>query len=118
VLRPRIAILDELDSGLDIDALATCSRRIEEMTNSDQLGVLAITHYNRLLRELRADRIHILIRGRIVTSGGPELATELERDGYAQFSPDGALDEAGGSGAHGGQPRTDPFSDPFADPAA
>ena len=117
VLRPRIAVLDELDSGLDIDALATCSRRIEAMTNIDQLGVLAITHYNRLLRELRADRIHILIRGRIVASGGPELATELEREGYAQFSPDGALEEAGGPGADGQQAGTDPFADPFADPA-
>lgn len=85
VLQPKIAILDELDSGLDVDALHDCSARIESMTNESDLGVLAITHYNRLLNELHADHIHILVKGRIVASGGPELATELERDGYARF---------------------------------
>jgi Fe-S cluster assembly ATP-binding protein len=87
VLRPKIAILDELDSGLDIDALRDCARRVEAMSNDDEhpIGVLAITHYARLLSELRADRVHILVKGRIVASGGPELADELERDGYAAF---------------------------------
>jgi Fe-S cluster assembly ATP-binding protein len=87
VLRPKIAILDELDSGLDIDALRDCARRVEAMSNDDAhpIGVLAITHYARLLSELRADRVHILVKGRIVASGGPELADELERDGYAAF---------------------------------
>jgi Fe-S cluster assembly ATP-binding protein len=87
VLRPKIAILDELDSGLDIDALRDCARRVEAMSNDDDhpIGVLAITHYTRLLSELRADRVHILVKGRIVASGGPELADELERDGYAAF---------------------------------
>src|SRR5690606_23864057 len=60
VLRPAIAVLDELDSGLDVDALRTCARRIEAATHEDGLGVLAITHYSRLLRELRADRVHVL----------------------------------------------------------
>ena len=87
VLQPRIAILDELDSGLDVDALRACSRRVEAATHEDGLGVLAITHYNRLLHELKPDRVHILIRGRIVASGGPELADVLERDGYAAFAP-------------------------------
>jgi Fe-S cluster assembly ATP-binding protein len=92
VLRPRIAVLDELDSGLDIDALRDCARRIEDLTNSDDsgnpgLGALVITHYNRLLAELRADRIHILVKGRIVASGGPDLADQLEREGYAAFTP-------------------------------
>ncbi len=81
VLRPRIAVLDEIDSGLDVDALRAVARRIEEATN-EGLGVLAITHYTRLLGELRADRVHIMIRGEIVTSGGPELAEELEQTGY------------------------------------
>ena len=72
--RPRIAILDELDSGLDIDALRDCSRRVEDATHEDGLGVLAITHYNRLLHELKPDQVHILVKGRIVASGGPELA--------------------------------------------
>ncbi|MGD9705587.1 MAG: Fe-S cluster assembly ATPase SufC [Acidimicrobiia bacterium] len=85
VLEPRIAILDELDSGLDIDALRDCARRVEDATK-DGLGVLAITHYTRLLTELRPDRVHILVKGRIVASGGPELADELERDGYAAFT--------------------------------
>jgi Fe-S cluster assembly ATP-binding protein len=88
VLDPRIAILDELDSGLDIDALRDCARRVEDLTNERGLGVLAITHYNRLLEELRPDHIHILVKGRIVASGGPELAEVLERDGYAAFTDD------------------------------
>jgi Fe-S cluster assembly ATP-binding protein len=85
VLRPRIAVLDELDSGLDIDALRACARRVEELTHDEDLGVLAITHYSRLLHELRPDSVHILVRGRIVASGGPELAGVLEREGYAAF---------------------------------
>ncbi|MBU6201926.1 MAG: Fe-S cluster assembly ATPase SufC [Acidobacteria bacterium] len=86
VLRPRIAIIDELDSGLDIDALRDCSRRVEQATAEDGLGVLVITHYSRLFDELRPDAVHILSKGRIVRSGGPELADELERDGYAAFA--------------------------------
>jgi Fe-S cluster assembly ATP-binding protein len=86
VLQPRIAILDELDSGLDIDALRDCARRVEDLTNEHDVGVLVITHYNRLLEALHPDVVHILVKGRIVQSGGPELADELERDGYAAFS--------------------------------
>ena len=85
MLRPKIAILDELDSGLDIDALRDCSRRVEDATNEDGLGVLVITHYSRLLEELKPDVVHILVKGRIVSSGGPELVDVLERDGYAAF---------------------------------
>ena len=85
VLRPRIAVLDELDSGLDLDALRTVSRRIEAATNDDGLGVLAITHYSRLFRELEPDRVHILVGGRFEDEGGPELADELERSGYAAY---------------------------------
>ncbi len=84
VLRPRIALLDELDSGLDIDALRAVSRRVEEATG-EGLGVLAITHYVRLLHELHPDRVHVLSGGRIVRSGGPELAEELEQTGYAAY---------------------------------
>ncbi len=98
MLRPKIAILDELDSGLDIDALRDCARRVEDATNEEAfgdggLGVLAITHYNRLLEELHPDHVHILVKGRIVASGGPELADQLEVDGYAAFAaPDMAAD--------------------------
>jgi len=85
VLNPKFAILDELDSGLDIDALRDCARRVEAATHESNLGVLAITHYVRLLEELKPDVVHILAAGRIVTTGGPELADTLERDGYAAF---------------------------------
>jgi Fe-S cluster assembly ATP-binding protein len=86
VLHPKIAVLDEIDSGLDVDALRAVSRRIEAVTNDDGLGVLAITHYNRLLTELRADQVHVLSGGRIAATGGPELAEELERTGYAGYA--------------------------------
>jgi Fe-S cluster assembly ATP-binding protein len=82
ILEPRFAILDEIDSGLDVDALRDVSRRIEALTQQRALGVLAITHYSRLLTELRPDRVHVMLAGRIVTSGGPELADELEAEGY------------------------------------
>jgi len=91
ILQPRIAILDELDSGLDVDALRAVSRRVEELTHTEGLGVLAITHYTRLLHELRPDVVHVLSGGRIVRSGGPELAEELESTGYVPY---GAKDTA------------------------
>lgn len=71
VLAPTIAVLDELDSGLDVDALRAVSRRIEALTQGEGLGVLAITHYRRLLTELKPDRVHVLAGGRIAESGGP-----------------------------------------------
>ncbi|MFN8024038.1 MAG: Fe-S cluster assembly ATPase SufC [Acidimicrobiales bacterium] len=88
VLQPKFAILDELDSGLDIDALRDCAQRVEALTNDTGMGALVITHYNRLLEALRADVIHILVKGRIVASGGPELADQLEREGYAAYQGD------------------------------
>ena len=82
--------------AVDVDALRACSKRIEALTQSEDgepgLGVLAITHYRRLLTELHPDSVHILVKGRIVASGGPELADQLEADGYAAFSPDAADD--------------------------
>jgi len=86
VLKPKIAILDELDSGLDIDALRDCAMRVEDATNETGMGALVITHYSRLFEELKPDFVHILAKGRIVKSGGPELADELERDGYAAYA--------------------------------
>jgi Fe-S cluster assembly ATP-binding protein len=85
VLGPKIAVLDEIDSGLDIDALRTVSRRVEVLTTETNLGVLVITHYSRLLRELHPDRVSVLRGGRIVATGGPDLADELERTGYAGY---------------------------------
>ena len=87
VLQPRIAILDEIDSGLDIDALRACANRIEALTEAG-LGVLAITHFTRVLEYLRPDEVHVIVDGRIVDSGGPELAEALEADGYAPYLPD------------------------------
>ena len=107
VLQPRFAVLDEIDSGLDVDALRAVSRRIEAATSEFDLGVLAITHYSRLLHELHPDVVHVLSEGRIVASGGPELAQELERTGYAAYGRDEPADEA---------PPV--LADPFADPLA
>jgi Fe-S cluster assembly ATP-binding protein len=101
-------VLDELDSGLDVDALRAVSRRVEAATEETGLGVLAITHYTRLLSELHPDRVHVLSAGRIVTSGGPELADELERTGYAGW----VEETAGVTGAAAAPP--DPFADPLA----
>ncbi len=98
ILKPKIAILDELDSGLDIDALRDCARRVMDATREDNVGALVITHYSRLLEELTPSKVHILVKGRIVSTGGPELADVLERDGYAAFTPaDSAEDSAANS---------------------
>jgi len=86
VLEPRIVVLDELDSGLDIDALRDCARRVEDLTNERNLGVLVITHYSRIFEQLKPDHVHVLLKGRIVASGGPELADRLEVDGYDAFN--------------------------------
>ncbi|MFM7827238.1 MAG: Fe-S cluster assembly ATPase SufC [Acidimicrobiaceae bacterium] len=86
VLQPKIAILDELDSGLDIDALRDCAQRVEDATREMNLGVLVITHYSRLFDQLKPDFVHILTNGQIVKSAGPELADELEVTGYAAYS--------------------------------
>ena len=85
VLQPKIAILDELDSGLDIDALRDCAQRVEDATREMNLGVLVITHYSRLFEQLKPDFVHILTNGRIVKSAGPELADELEVTGYSAY---------------------------------
>jgi Fe-S cluster assembly ATP-binding protein len=83
ILEPDFAVLDETDSGLDIDALRIVAHGVQEVRNErPQLGVLAITHYQRLLDELKPDVVHILIDGRIVESGGLDLAERLEREGY------------------------------------
>jgi len=81
VLEPRIAILDETDSGLDIDSLKLVAEGVNELVGPD-LGVLLITHYQRILNYIAPDAVHVMMRGRIVKSGGPELAQELESKGY------------------------------------
>ena len=84
VLAPRFAILDETDSGLDIDALKLVAENVNALRAPDR-GMLVITHYQRLLDYIRPDRVHVLAAGRIVASGGPELALELEREGYDKY---------------------------------
>jgi Fe-S cluster assembly ATP-binding protein len=81
VLQPQFMVLDETDSGLDIDALKTVSDGINAMRGADR-AILLVTHYQRLLDYVKPDRVHVLARGRIVKSGGPELAAELEEKGY------------------------------------
>lgn len=112
VLEPRFAILDEIDSGLDVDALRDVSRRIEAMTDERDLGVLAITHYARLLTELHPDRVHVLMAGRVVASGGPELADHLEETGYEGLAAELGVEEPVAEPA--GAPGEDPFADPLA----
>lgn len=126
VLRPRFAVLDELDSGLDVDALRACARRVEAATHETGLGVLAITHYKRLLDELRPDRVHVLAKGRIVETGGPALAEELETTGYAAWVEEEAANRPAAATARTLDPSMHPgaggpggmFADPFADPLA
>jgi Fe-S cluster assembly ATP-binding protein len=85
ILQPRFLILDETDSGLDIDALKIVSEGVNAMRAPDR-SMLVITHYQRLLDYIKPDRVHVLAGGRIVASGGPELAHELEANGYDQYA--------------------------------
>jgi Fe-S cluster assembly ATP-binding protein len=97
VLEPRLAILDEIDSGLDIDALRVVARGVNALRRPDR-AVLLVTHYKRLLEYVHPDHVHVMAAGRIVRSGGPELANELEQTGYAWVA--GMQPEvAGGAGA-------------------
>ena len=90
VLEPDLAVLDETDSGLDIDALRVVARGVRQVRAvRPHLGVLLITHYQRILDELTPDRVHVLVDGRVVESGGPELARRLEEEGYEPWRPEG-----------------------------
>ncbi len=90
LLRPKIAVLDETDSGLDIDALRVVSDGVNRVRESGEVGVLLITHYTRILRYIKPDFVHVFIDGRIVEEGGPELAERLEAEGYERFAKAGA----------------------------
>lgn len=85
LLKPRIAILDETDSGLDVDALKIVSEGVNRAKANNDLGVLLITHYTRILRYIKPDFVHVFANGRIVEEGGPELAEKLEEQGYAEY---------------------------------
>jgi Fe-S cluster assembly ATP-binding protein len=108
ILEPELAVLDETDSGLDIDALKIVATGVHEVrAKRPDLGVLAITHYQRLLDHLRPDHVHVLIDGRIVASGGVELSEQLSAEGYEAFKPAGraSASEPDGDGVQGRSPR-------------
>jgi Fe-S cluster assembly ATP-binding protein len=86
LLKPKFAILDETDSGLDVDALRVVSQGVNAYRATGDVGVLLITHYTRILQHIRPDVVHVFSGGRVVESGGPELADELERNGYVRFT--------------------------------
>ncbi|MGL6234233.1 MAG: Fe-S cluster assembly ATPase SufC [Segniliparus sp.] len=88
LLKPKFAILDETDSGLDVDALRVVSEGVNRYQEREQGGVLLITHYNRILKYVRPQFVHVFAKGRIVAEGGPELAEELEATGYERFLTD------------------------------
>ena len=87
MLKPRIAVLDETDSGLDIDALKIVASGVKELVGPE-MGALVITHYQRILNYVKPDFVHVFVDGRIVEEGGPELAHKLEAEGYEAFTPD------------------------------
>lgn len=89
MLRPKVAVLDETDSGLDVDALKVVSEGVNRFASSDT-GVLLITHYTRILRYVKPDFVHVFAGGRVVAEGGPELADELENEGYEKYVKAGA----------------------------
>ena len=90
MLKPRIAVLDETDSGLDIDALRVVAAGVKDLVGPE-MGALVITHYQRILEYIKPDYVHVFVGGRIVKEGGPELALELEAEGYEAFSPKEAV---------------------------
>ncbi|MFN0073036.1 MAG: Fe-S cluster assembly ATPase SufC [Chloroflexota bacterium] len=99
MLEPSIAVLDEIDSGLDIDALRTVAEGVEALAGPE-MGLLVITHYQRLLNYIHPDHIHVLVRGRIVASGGVEIVEKLEAEGYESYMQDLPSEELAEQGAH------------------
>lgn len=93
MLKPGIAILDEIDSGLDIDALRIVADGVNKVRENTGLGCLIITHYQRLLNYIKPDHVHVIMQGRIVKSGGPELAQRLEADGYEWVKEELGIDD-------------------------
>jgi Fe-S cluster assembly ATP-binding protein len=90
LLKPKVAILDETDSGLDVDALRVVSEGVNRVRETGEVGTLLITHYTRILRYIKPDYVHVFAAGKIVKSGGPELADELENEGYEKYAKGGA----------------------------
>jgi Fe-S cluster assembly ATP-binding protein len=91
LLKPKFAVLDETDSGLDVDALRIVSEGVNRFKAGGETGVLLITHYTRILQHIRPDVVHVFAGGKVVESGGPELADELEKNGYVRFTQAAAV---------------------------
>ncbi len=85
MLKPQLAVMDETDSGLDIDALRIVAEGVTRLNEKNGMGVLLITHYQRMLTYVKPDHVHVMVQGRIVESGGPELAEKLEAEGYESW---------------------------------
>ena len=91
LLKPRFAVLDETDSGLDVDALRIVSEGVNRAHQASDLGILLITHYTRILRYIKPDFVHVFVDGHVAEEGGPELADRLENEGYDRFLPAGTV---------------------------
>ena len=91
LLQPKIAVLDETDSGLDVDALKIVAEGVNRVKDNTGLGVMLITHYTRILRYIKPDRVHVFVAGKVAESGGPELADQLENEGYDRYVKAAAL---------------------------
>ena len=94
LLKPKFAILDETDSGLDVDALRIVSEGVNRAKEANQFGILMVTHYTRILKYIKPDIVHVFAAGHFVKTGGPELADELEEKGYDAYLPEGADSES------------------------
>jgi Fe-S cluster assembly ATP-binding protein len=94
LLKPKFAILDETDSGLDVDALRIVSEGVNRAKEANNFGILMVTHYTRILRYIKPDIVHVFSDGRFIKTGGPELADELEETGYDQYLPEGSDSES------------------------
>ncbi|BDR54593.1 ABC transporter ATP-binding protein [Bombiscardovia apis] len=94
ILKPKFAILDETDSGLDVDALRIVSEGVNRAKDNTDLGIMMVTHYTRILKYIKPDIVHVFAEGRFVKTGGPELADELEESGYDQYLPEGSDSES------------------------
>ena len=94
LLKPKFAILDETDSGLDVDALRIVSEGVNRAKAANDFGILMVTHYTRILKYIKPDIVHVFADGHFVKTGGPELADELEENGYDQYLPEGADSES------------------------
>ena len=94
LLKPKFAILDETDSGLDVDALRIVSEGVNRAKENTDLGILMVTHYTRILKYIKPDIVHVFADGHFVKTGGPELADELEENGYDEYLPEGSKESA------------------------